>query len=814
MKSNGTQVALAACAAVLLSPPIWGQRPVVAHSQTISTLDGTPILEAGLPVASRPYLGLVLQNHKLESGEARCLVFVVRPGPVREALALKGREYPILSLLTVNDREIHSTGEFRQMMAGLSIGADVRLRFLRTSPKPEAVRAVTVRVASGADWAAPIDYARPPSVRIAPEEVVPAGVEPTRLERFIDEQLMRHGIGAPVAETRKHLVQSMENNYSPNMLSRVAYGFYRPTRLAELQVSIADPLVRIVEQHKDNPLAVARPILVEAAENLDATFTPGERGRIELANPPQALRDAAGMVRRAYSHLYRAFEKIDAATRKELESSALGLLDSARWPERPVVRARQASMAIEYGSLLVAADAVVAWTVSGDPPAQQSLPRVAIPAELEGAVKGDVLAVERIESRWYIYGGPGPNEYDMSRIDVVIDPAGDDHYRYPRNERPKVQLVVDWAGNDRYAGENGAAGPASGLLGVSIALDREGNDHYEGGDLSCGAGLMGVGLILDLAGNDSYQGARWTLGAAKYGFGGIVDLGPGSDTYISHEFSQGAGGPRGLGLILDEAGDDLYRANGPVPSNWGVPARYSGRSQGFGTADFSSAVGAYDTGGIGLLCDLAGHDRYEVGEFGQGAGFFYGLGILYDRRGRDLYYGTNYSQGASAHGGVGILSDDAGDDTHWGSIASAWDSGVALLIDRGGSDSYQGGGIAVGHHQGIAWLFDLDGQDRYNIPATRTVSVSQSSDERTHMDATYAALGIGESGDNNFNYADCRCFSLSVLLDAGGTPDFYSRKDRGDGMAISTGKPNPWKPEYSNLHGLFIDTREKTTFWP
>lgn len=171
--------------------------------------------------------------------------------------------------------------------------------------------------------------------------------------------------------------------------------------------------------------------------------------------------------------------------------------------------------------------------------------QVAPPSELEGSVKGDVLAAERIDGRWYVYGGYGPNEYDLSHIDVVIDPGGTDVYRYPRSERPRVQLVVDWDGDDRYLGENGAAGPASGLLGVSVVVDRAGNDHYEGGDLSCGAGLMGAGLILDLAGNDTYKGARWTQGAAKYGFGGIVDLGSGADTYLAHEFGQGVGGATG-----------------------------------------------------------------------------------------------------------------------------------------------------------------------------------------------------------------------------------------------------------------------------
>jgi hypothetical protein len=66
----------------------------------------------------------------------------------------------------------------------------------------------------------------------------------------------------------------------------------------------------------------------------------------------------------------------------------------------------------------------------------------------------------------------------------------------------------------------------------------------------------------------------------------------------------------------------------------------------------------WDNGGIGLLCDLAGDDRYEAGEVSQCAGWLFGMGILYDRSGRDQYHGTRYSQGAAAHGGVGILADD------------------------------------------------------------------------------------------------------------------------------------------------------------
>jgi hypothetical protein len=75
---------------------------------------------------------------------------------------------PVLRPPAVDGREIKSPSEFRQWMQRLSIGAAVRLQFYRRYPKPETKTTVTVRVGSWKDWAAPIDYARPPQQRIAP----------------------------------------------------------------------------------------------------------------------------------------------------------------------------------------------------------------------------------------------------------------------------------------------------------------------------------------------------------------------------------------------------------------------------------------------------------------------------------------------------------------------------------------------------------------------------------------------------------------------------------------------------------------------
>lgn len=142
------------------------------HFQEVSTLDGTPVLGAGIPSA-RPYLGLILYEAPPDSCQSRCLIALPRPSPVSDAFRKESLEVPVLRVLAVDGCEIKSTAEFRQWMQGLSIGSEVRLRFYRRYAKPETETTITVRVGSWLDWAALIDYARPPQQRIEPESVVP-----------------------------------------------------------------------------------------------------------------------------------------------------------------------------------------------------------------------------------------------------------------------------------------------------------------------------------------------------------------------------------------------------------------------------------------------------------------------------------------------------------------------------------------------------------------------------------------------------------------------------------------------------------------
>lgn len=765
------------------------------------------------PLGQQPYLGLGLEEQADESGAVHCRVGpIMRAGPALEADSVRRGDW----VLELNETAIQSARQFGQALDRLVPGSEARLKVLRNpamwpeKPK-DAVEVVTLRVASRADWATPLDMIRPAGQRVKPEELIPPGVGPTALERFLDPHLNRFRLRQPLDDLRKYLALTVDRFYGANMLSRVAYAFLRPTRLAELQSSITGPLARIVDQNTGNPWVVGGHVLTQAAKNVDSPFVAGTPGWIDMAQPAQALKDASGMVGQAYAHLDRAFAKLGAAQLAEMETALPALLVDATRRSPPAMRARMASVAIDYASLFAAAAALASWSPVGGPPAAEQ--GVAVPRELEGAVQGELLAVERIDGRWYVYGGPGRNEYDLSRIDVVIDPGGNDRYRHSGLQRPKVQLVVDWSGNDVYSSEGEIPGPASGMLGVSVIMDHAGDDRYEGGLRSCGAGLMGIGLILDHAGNDTYKGTKWSLGFGRYGFGGIVDLEDppkvrplgryeypdGSDIYQAQESSEGYGGTRGFGLILDGAGRDLYRMTGSPPV-WPDRTVTYASGQGVGYGD-----GLWDNGGIGLLCDLAGDDRYEAGELSQGAGWLFGMGILHDRSGNDLYSGTRYSQGASAHGGIGILADDRGDDTYWGGIAGAWDLSLGLLIDRGGNDSYQGdhrvGGLARAGHQGFAWLIDLEGHDRYVR------------DSEPYGAPEYNT-GMGQSSPNSNNYEECRCFSFSVLVDAGGTTDYYSQPDRGDAIMKATGTYNPKDPATSSFHGFFIDTKKKHTLWP
>lgn len=738
----------------------------------------------GAGPATRPYSGLTLRDD--ESGSL--LVTHIAPGP----LGGRGFTSPHLqrgdTILSINGRPMRSI-EFDALQAASRIGDEVVFEVKRTGSS--TVTAVPTAGAEGAletlrfkldaasNWVGPVDFPNAVPFEEAMESLRQrVSPEAGAIETYVDAQLARQNLAEPVDTLSAFLASVQAKKWGSNALSHVAFGFRFPKRLPQLQHALTDPLPAIAADpgklfaHAATLLDVNAP---EAVEPLKAG---------DLDALARAL-DAAG------DDVARAFAGIEETQRGVQREQIVALLrhvatpklveSSPRAPE--FTRAMQTTMSVDYQALLIAANrlaGVLQPTGEVVPSTAPATQPVAIP-ELREAVTGEIVAVRRCGMGWIVVGGTGANTYDLSRLVAVIDFGGDDVYRYPEGARPSVQVVVDHSGDDQYFAE-GEFGPASAVMGVSLLHDLAGDDLYSGKSFACGVGVMGVGVLLDRAGDDRYEGSAWSDGAGVYGVGAIIDL-AGGDTYVASIDSQAIGGPKGFGLILDADGGDVYRVNGPIPSVYDTPAVAYAMSQGAGLG-----FRRFDSGGIGILEDLAGNDRYEGGEFSQGGGYYFSLGLLHDRAGSDLYYGNRYSQAFAAHQAIGILVDDVGDDTYYAMTAAnqsgAWDQSITLLLDKAGNDTYRGDGLAQGSAamQAIAWLVDLSGNDHYVAAGSATQ---------------------GQSGSNEYGHWLNGAFSWSLLLDAGGA-DFYS-SGRKDGQTTVTGARNDAKPESSDLSGLFID---------
>jgi hypothetical protein len=470
-----------------------------------------------------------------------------------------------------------------------------------------------------------------------------------------------------------------------------------------------------------------------------------------------SLADFVAPIARGNEKVRQAF--IAAGSHRQQASADVEYLLTTTAADRTLLAQAGAIRGVQAMQLSMRVDLSVLLAVAGDLLANTdrlpALPTQArkLPAELAALVEGDILDYVEVGGGYAVVGGIGPNRYRMERLYAVIDAGGSDVYLWRSAAVPgETQTIVDLGGDDRYLASR--AGPGAGWLGAAVLVDHAGNDQYESGVGGCGAGVLGFGFLLDEGGTDHYRCAAWSAGSGFYGAGILLDKGPQSDAYLSEVFSQGVGGPRGFGALADESGAELYRANGPVPSAYGIPATFMAFSQGVGVG-----IRPYDYGGVGVLLDFDGDDRYEGGEFSQGGGYFWGVGVLHDQSGNDLYYGNRYAQGFAAHQAFGMLSDVRGDDSYWSSTAAgqaaAWDQSVAVLIEGGGNDVYHGAWLSQGAaaEQARAALLDLGGDDVY----WSSRDVSQ-----------------GAAGGNSYHLReDDPVYSLGALLDQGGA-DRYS----------------------------------------
>ncbi len=297
-------------------------------------------------------------------------------------------------------------------------------------------------------------------------------------------------------------------------------------------------------------------------------------------------------------------------------------------------------------------------------------------------------------------------------ICFLLDPAGDDRYEagLKTTADKAFCLQIDLAGDDIYRNAEPAAMFHS-SFGLGRACDLGGNDLYQTGDFSFSA-FMGIDLHQDLAGDDIYQSGLFAQGAAMCGTALLIDS-AGNDSYQASVSGQGFGSTRGAGALLDSEGADNYSLGGKYYHEPLMPLDFITLGQGMGLGLRPDLAG-----GLGLLFDGVGNDRYLGGVYAQGSGYWYSTGALIDTAGNDIYSAVYYPQGSGIHLACGFLIDAEGDDAyqsrHGPGQGAGHDWAVGVLIDGAGNDSYSiEGGNGLGLTNSVGLFVDRSGNDRY-----------------------------------------------------------------------------------------------------
>lgn len=328
-------------------------------------------------------------------------------------------------------------------------------------------------------------------------------------------------------------------------------------------------------------------------------------------------------------------------------------------------------------------------------------------------------------------------------LSTTIDTAGDDAYLSdPALAGTKVAETAN-RGTQRSG-----RGPGSALFGVTFLTDSDGDDLYRSLSPAFGSATFGCAFVLDAEGEDVYDAYADSIGYAWFGIGAVEDL-AGKDEYRVFTQGQGCGLPMGFGALFDRAGDDRYVSEDTVidfPSPQSNEHNVSlAQGAGYGIrADFST--GHSLSGGVGLLMDEGGDDLYQCGVFGQGTGYWDGTGLLWDTEGNDAYRGQWYVQGASAHFGIGYLEDKAGSDVYVAemnmALGAGHDFGLGYLLDWSGNDDYSGPNLSLGagNANGIGVFYDAEGDDRYRSSGLTLGSASEG--QKASLRERTLALGL------------------------------------------------------------------------
>jgi hypothetical protein len=534
---------------------------------------------------------------------------------------------------------------------------------------------------------------------------------------LIDEYNIR-----PAYEDLRGRLLRLSQTGDPFRLSRVAYVQREPFQLRTIAGHMFDEIASAMDPR--NPRAIFR----LAAEWLDKPISAASPLKTGLTLE-QHLDQLIDVLREAGIKREQAFAQLTTEDRQFFENncdavfrtfSESGDLESAedRDTQRRNARLLQIAARVDFVRLFEGAELM--WRTSDDIYLNDL--ESALKKAWEAAGKPEGIFIDRDSPVGKILVGGNGSTWYREDAAILLDLAGNDFYTNnagsTRSNLPSA-LLIDFAGDDAYEATFDWA-QASARMGYSVLIDRKGNDEYIGQSWTQGAAVLGAALLLDESGNDIYRAAQYAQGTAAWGIGLHIDY-EGDDTYDARLLSQAVGLPGGAGWLLDAKGNDTYYSKGERPTSYGNLGIFDSWSQ-------ASAIGFrhMQSGGVAVLYDGAGRDRYEAGNFSQGGGYYFGIGMFRDAGSEnDMYIGSHYNQGFAAHQAIGFFEDIGGNDfytaRHAVAQGTAWDEAIAVFIDHAGDDVYEGGETfsqGASAHNGFCLFLDLGGRNRftYGLP--------------------------------------------------------------------------------------------------
>lgn len=385
-----------------------------------------------------------------------------------------------------------------------------------------------------------------------------------------------------------------------------------------------------------------------------------------------------------------------------------------------------------------------------------------------------------------VVAGFGDDRHE-GRAGLLIDLGGNDLYAGRvagcASSRDGASLCIDHSGNDAYDAPREKYTQGFGFLGAGLLVDRAGDDRYRAGHFSQGAGILGVGAIWDSAGDDLYDADGFVQGAGMFGVGVLMDT-TGEDDYSCATIGQGGATTLGLGILSDLDGDDRYELgiDRSKDSLGRTPGFGQGGALSFRHYPWNKKLTAY--GGVGVLADAGGNDRYRSGGWcDQGGSYIMSLGCLVDDAGND-HYTSGTGLGSGIHVTNAIFIDRDGHDIYEGGFrtgGSGGDRSPGFFIDYRGNDIYRSRSSSFGtgcKPFSFSLFVDYEGDDSYISPEPSGPIL----------------FNLWDSFGGVWPESEPHLWPYAICLDLGGRDDYQARNRANDSERHSFG------------HGIHLDT--------